>query len=242
MYRIIISTPSVAVITMAVVGLCLSPAVPRVQTQAGVQTQTQAPNQNSSTPERLARALQDRYQGIRDFSADFVHTYRGGVLRTQTTERGTVVVKKPGQMRWVYTTPEQKEFVSDGVRMYAYIPEDRQVMVTTLPPDDQATTPAAFLAGRGDIVRDFSAAFENTAAGMTALRLTPYRSEPEFEYLVVEVDPASLQILALTTRDRQGGDSTLSFTDLKENQGVADKEFVFRIPRGVDIITDGIAN
>ena len=41
----------------------------------------------------------------------------------------------------------------------------------------------------------------------------------------------------LTTRDRQGGDSTLTFTNLKENQGISDKEFAFRIPRGVDVIT-----
>jgi outer membrane lipoprotein carrier protein len=230
------SSTSIAVIMAATVVLCLPPAVPEAQTQAS------GLDQDSGTPERLARALQARYQGIRDFSADFVHTYRGGVLRTQATERGTVVVKKPGLMRWVYTSPERKEFVSDGARMYAYLPEDRQVMITTLPPDDQATTPAAFLAGRGDIVRDFSAAFDETAPSGTALRLTPYRQEPEFEYLVVAVDPTSLQILGLTTRDRQGGDSTLSFTDLKENQGVADKEFVFSIPRGVDIITDGIAN
>ena len=64
--------------------------------------------QARTTPETLARALQQRYQGIRDFSADFVHTYRGGVLRTQTTERGAVLVKKPGLMRWVYTAPERK--------------------------------------------------------------------------------------------------------------------------------------
>ena len=236
MFRSTTSAASVAVITAATVALCLPPAVPRAQSQ------TQGLDQNRGTPERLARALQDRYQGIRDFSASFVHTYRGGVLRTQTTERGTVVVKKPGLMRWVYTAPERKEFVSDGARMYAYLPEDRQVMITTLPPDDQATTPAAFLAGRGDIVRDFSAAFDETAPIGTALRLTPYRPEPEFEYLVVVVDPTSLQILGLTTHDRQGGDSTLSVTDLKENQGVADKEFVFRIPRGVDVITDGLAN
>ena len=236
MFRITTSTASVAAIMAATAVLCLPPAVPKAQTQ------TPALAQDSGTPERLARALQVRYQGIRDFSANFVHTYRGGFLRTQTTEQGTVVVKKPGLMRWVYTAPERKEFVSDGTRMYAYLPEDRQVMVTTLPPDDQATTPAAFLAGRGDIVRDFSATFDETAVGGTALRLTPYRPEPEFEYLVVVVDPASLQILGLTTRDRQGGDSTLSFTDLKENQGVADKEFVFRLPTGVDIITDGIAN
>ena len=30
-------------------------------------------------------ALQQRYRGVRDFSADFVHTYQGGVLRTRTT-------------------------------------------------------------------------------------------------------------------------------------------------------------
>jgi outer membrane lipoprotein carrier protein len=243
MFRNATSTTSAAVITAAIVAAYLPPAVPRAQTQTEALTPAQSLNQDSRTPERLALALQRRYRGIRDFSANFVHTYRGGVLRTQTTERGSVVVKKPGRMRWVYTAPERKEFISDGLRMYAYLPEDRQVMVTNLPPDEQATTPAAFLAGRGDIVRDFSAAFDETSfPGGTALRLTPHRSEPEYEYLVVAVDPTSLQILALTTRDRQGGDSTLSFTDLKENQGVADKEFVFRIPPGVDVITDGTAN
>jgi len=58
----------------------------------------------------------------------------------------------------------------------------------------------------------------------------------------VAVDPASLQIRALTTRDRQGGDSTLIFSNLKENQRISDKEFAFRIPRGVDVITDGSPN
>jgi len=241
MFRIPTSTTGVALVTAAIVAACLPPAVPRAQSQTEALTQADL-NRDSGAPQRLARALQQRYQGIRDFSANFVHTYQGGVLRTQTTERGTVVVKKPGRMRWVYTAPERKEFISDGLRMFAYLPEDRQVMVTTLPPDQQATTPAAFLAGRGDIARDFAAAFDETSfPGATTLKLTPHRAEPEYEYLVVAVDPTSLQILALTTRDLQGGDSTLSFTDLKENQGVADKEFVFRIPPGVDIITDGAA-
>src|SRR5690242_6538135 len=61
----------------------------------------------------LARSLQQRYQGIRDFSADFTHSYRGGALRTETREQGSVSIKKPGRMRWVYTAPEKKEFVSD---------------------------------------------------------------------------------------------------------------------------------
>jgi outer membrane lipoprotein carrier protein len=194
-------------------------------------------------PDVLARSLQQRYQGIRDFSAEFVHSYRGGVLRTQTRERGTVSVKKPGRMRWTYTAPEKKEFVADGQKVYSYIPQDRQVIVSDVPADDEARTPALFLAGKGDISRDFTAVYaDNPAPGTLALKLTPRKNEPEYEYLVVAVDPATLQIRSLTTRDRQGGESTLSFSNLKENQGIPDREFAFRMPRGVDVITDGTRN
>jgi outer membrane lipoprotein carrier protein len=196
--------------------------------------------QGRPAPDALAKSLQQRYQGIRDFSADFVHSYRGGVLRTQTRERGTVAVKKPGRMRWVYTEPERKEFIADGRKVYSYIPQDKQVIVGDMPPDDQATTPALFLAGKGDISRDFTAVYaDSPAPGTVALKLTPRKPEAEYEYLIVTVDPASLQIRSLTTRDRQGGESTLSFSNLKENRGLTDKEFAFRIPRGVDVITDG---
>ena len=194
-------------------------------------------------PDAVAQSLQHRYQGIADFTADFVHTYRGGVLRTQTQERGKVVIKKPSRMRWIYTAPEKKEFVSDGIKVYSYIPDDRQVIVSSVPKDDQAASPAMFLAGKGDIVRDFSAEYADSAVpGAVALKLTPRRGQTDYEYLIVAVDPASLQIRSLTTRDRQGGDSTLIFSNLKENQRISDKEFAFRIPRGVDVITDGSPN
>jgi len=37
---------------------------------------------------QLADSLQKKYDGIKDFSADFIHTYEGGVLRKKITERG----------------------------------------------------------------------------------------------------------------------------------------------------------
>lgn len=196
--------------------------------------------QGEKTAADVARALQARYQGIRDFSADFVQSYRGGVLKTQTTERGNVVVKKPGKMRWEYTSPERKELVSDGQKIYWYIPADKQVVVSEMPAANQATTPVLFLSGKGDIARDFTASYVS-GAGSTAgvqLKLVPKQPEPEYEYLVLTLDP-SLQIRTLTTRDRQGGESSLVFSNMKENRGVSDKEFVFRIPRGVDVVSDG---
>jgi outer membrane lipoprotein carrier protein len=199
--------------------------------------------QAADSPEAVARALQKRYDGIRDFTADFVHTYRGGVLRTETREQGRVTIKKPGLMRWVYLKPEPKEFVSDGHKVYSYIPQDKQVIVADVPPQDAATTPAMFLAGKGEIVRDFTPTFEgNAAPGTVSLKLTPKKAEPEYDYLVVAVDQKSLQLRALTTKDRQGGQSTLSFANLKENTGISDKEFAFRVPRGVDVIRDGTRN
>jgi outer membrane lipoprotein-sorting protein len=35
----------------------------------------------------------------------------------------------------------------------------------------------------------------------------------------------------------QGGTSSFVFSNLKENPGIADKEFEFRPPRGVDVVT-----
>src|SRR5262245_29014021 len=222
----------VAMTELLLIGLVASLAVP---VASGAQAR--------QTPETLARALQQRYQGIKDFSADFVHSYRGGVLKTQSQERGKVTVKKPSRMHWTYMAPEKKEFVSDGVKIYSYIPQDRQVIVSNVPADNQATTPALFLAGKGDISRDFSATYaQATIPGTVALKLTPRRNEPDYDYLVVALDPTSLQIRALTTRDHEGGESTLAFTNLKENQGISDKEFAFKIPKGVDVVTDDSHN
>jgi outer membrane lipoprotein carrier protein len=189
------------------------------------------------SPEALARGLQERYQSVRDFSADFVQTYRAGVLRTQTSESGTVAVKKPGKMHWTYTKPERKELVSDGRKLYWYVPEDKQVIVRDVA--DEASTPALFLSGKGDIARDFTPSLvDGAVAGAVALKLVPRRSEPEYEYLVVTLDPSSLQIRALTTRDHQGGESAITFSNMKENRGLPDKDFVFTVPRGVTVVTD----
>ena len=192
--------------------------------------------------EQLARSLQQRYGTIKDFSADFVHSYRGGALRTRVTERGTMAVKKPGKMRWIYTAPEKKTFVSDGVKIYSYIPQDRQVIISSVPTGDDATTAVMFLAGKGDITRDFTATYvEGGPSGTWPLKLVPRKAERDYDTLVLALDPDTLQIRALTTTDRQGGESTFTFTNLKENRGLSDKDFVFRIPRGVDVVTDGAA-
>ncbi len=194
------------------------------------------------TAPELAQALQRKYDAVKDFSADFVHTYQGGVLRKQLTERGNVLIKKPGKMRWDYTSPEKKLFVSDGTKVYFYIPADKQVVVSAVPADAEATTPALFLAGKGSLTAGFTPSFVDLPPGLPpgslALKLVPKSKQQDYDWLILAVDPATLAIRGLVTVDAQGGMSTFAFTNLKQNVGLADNQFTFKPPRGVDVVTD----
>jgi len=219
---------AVALLTVATAGLltCFSTR------PAGAET----------TADELVQALQKRYDSIKDFSADFEHRYQGGVLRKGISERGHVLIKKPGRMRWDYSAPEKKLFVADGVRIYSYIPQDKQVVVSPQPRDAETTTPALFLAGKGNLTRDFTPSLVDnpagTPSGSRSLKLVPKTRQPDYDWLVFTVDSATLAIRGLLTMDAQGGESAFVFTNLKENTGLADKEFAFNIPRGVDVVTD----
>ena len=187
-----------------------------------------------------ARALQQKYDRVRDFTADFSHLYEGGVLKRKTTEQGTVAIKKPGKMRWEYRAPEKKTFVSDGRKIYSYIPADKQAIVSDAPREDEATTAVLFLAGKGNLVRDFDVTFADApSADRVALRLNPRQKQRDYDWLVVTVDRASMQIRALTAADQQGGRSTFQFTNYRENTGLSDNVFEFKIPKGTDVIAAG---
>lgn len=204
----------------------------------GLAALAQAP----TDPVAVAARVQQRYNALKDFRGDFVQVYEGGVLRTKTTERGTVAIKRPGKMRFIYTKPERKEFVSDGNRLYTYLVADKQVIVGAAPGPNDGTIPALFLAGRGDIARDYTPMFTplpGAAAGLITVKLTPKKADPDYEWLGIGIDPKTFQIQYLVAADRQGGKSSFAFSNLKENRGLADKDFEFRIPRGVDVVTNG---
>jgi len=198
----------------------------------------QAPGRPSA--DEAARGIQRHYDQVKDFTADFTHTYQGGVLKKTISERGTVQIKKPGRMRWEYTAPERKTFVSDGRKIYSYIPADRQVVVADMPKEDEATTAVLFLAGKGDLTRDFSVSYsDGGSGGLWLLRLEPRRKQRDYDWLILGVDPGTMQIRRLVAADQQGGTSTFDFSNYRENTGLTDKIFAFTIPRGVDVITSG---
>lgn len=191
------------------------------------------------TAQQVAAGLQAKYDQILDFSADFTQQYESGVLKRRITEKGKLQVKKPGRMRWDYTAPEEKLFVSDGSRMYLWVPADNQVTTSEVPTQDEATTAVLFLVGKGNLTRDFNVSFTgNAPAGSYSLRLDPKLPERDYDWLQIVVEQRSLQIRSLTAGDRQGGQSTFHLSNFKENVGISDSTFRFKIPPGADVRSD----
>jgi outer membrane lipoprotein carrier protein len=190
--------------------------------------------------DQLVHSLQLKYNSVRDFSADFEHQYTGGLLNISLVEHGTVLIKKPGKMRWNYVTAEEKLYVSNGETFYSYFPRDRQVIMTEIPPDDRGSTPMSFLAGRGNLSEDFDVTYEDisTSPDNWVRRLTPRVPDAGYEWLVVTVDRSNLSITGLSTSDFQGGKSTYIFTGLKENQNLPDSAFEFTVPDEIDIVSN----
>ena len=78
-----------------------------------------AAQESQRSAEELASALQDKYETVRDFSANFIHVYEGGALSIRATESGVVLIKKPGMMHWNYREPTEKFFISDGKTLFS---------------------------------------------------------------------------------------------------------------------------
>ncbi len=193
--------------------------------------QSQAP----SAPD-LARRIQAHYDKVADFTADFSVSYRYEVQQQTSVERGDVKVKKPNRMRWNYTAPDRKEFVADGSTLYIHFPQDKSLRLTPLPKAGDAPVALLFLAGKGDLLRDFVPSMPaDQPAGEWRLALTPKARQDDYTSLTLGVQRDSLALTGLVMVDEMGT-QTFRFTKFQANLGLQDSVFLFKIPKGTEII------
>src|SRR5713101_6768512 len=76
----------------------------------------QAVDANRLDTSRLLKGIEDRYNRAQTLEVTFTESYT--FQRRKRTESGTLYLRKPGRMRWAYTSPDGKLFVSDGEFVY----------------------------------------------------------------------------------------------------------------------------
>src|ERR1700733_15357552 len=103
---------------------------------------------------KLLKGVEQHYNQAKTLQVHFVEacTVQG---RARKSESGQLTLRKPGRMRWDYTSPSGKLFVSDGKDVYLYTPEAHRVERTKLKASDDMRAPLAFLLGKLDFAKDF---------------------------------------------------------------------------------------
>jgi outer membrane lipoprotein carrier protein len=196
-----------------------------------------AQSNNKSDLDRLVNGLEAKYNKISSLSANFeqVHTSRG---QRERRENGRLLLKKPGKMKWDYTAPEEKHFISDGKWLYEYVPAEKAVTRSSIKETGDMRAPFAFLLGQGKLRSEFRRIeFSDESpvkAGNKVLRMLP-RHLQDFDELRVEFDPDTFQIERLSLIEPDRDRSDFIFSNMKENVQASSAEFAFKAPPGVEV-------
>jgi outer membrane lipoprotein carrier protein len=153
-------------------------------------------------------------------------------------------MKKPGKMRWEYRSPREKLFVSDGKDTWFYVPSDRQARRTDARKLDDIRSPLAFLLGKSKLEKELhglSLAPDVSAmtAGDVVLRGVPRALAERVSEILLEVTPDH-RIARIVINEVDGSATEYRFSDQKENEAIAERQFRFRPPPGTETLESSL--
>jgi len=183
--------------------------------------------------------IQSRYEKTNDLEASFLQEYVGKVMMRPQRGEGKVYFKKKGMMRWEYRVPNQK-LISNGLTLWYYQPEENQVFVSDIAKVLKEKTPLAFLAGEGDLSRDFTLLNPNDPTsqkeGNFILELVPKESYATLAKLVLAIDKKTYYVVQADVFDELRNVTRTRFIDIKTNVDLPNSFFQFNIPAGAEVL------
>jgi outer membrane lipoprotein carrier protein len=183
----------------------------------------------------LLKGIEQRYNRAKTLQVQFSEAYSvGGQARK--SESGELTLRKPGRMRWDYSTPPGKLFVSDGKQVYLYTPEAHRVEKMPLKETEDMHGPVAFLLGKLDFAkefRDFEVKPEGANYVITAKAKTDKLPYERVEMLVTP----DYQIQRLIVNGQDQSILSFRFAQEKLNPPVDDARFKFQMPAGATLVS-----
>lgn len=182
----------------------------------------------------IAQRVDAHYNHLASMRASFVETYRGaGISRS---EAGTLLLKKPGRMRWDYSTPQPKLFVSDGKTAYFYVPGEGQARKTSVKKLDDLRSPLRLLLGKAQLQKEFkNLRALGSSNGIQLLEGVPKGMEQRVASVKLSID-AQDRIQAIEIAELDGSTTRFEFSQIAENVEIPEQQFRFIPPKGVNLI------
>lgn len=185
----------------------------------------------------IARRVDAHYNKLRGLSVQFTETYTG--MGMSRTESGTLLIAKPGRMKWSYAHPAGKLFVVDGKYGYSYTPGDAQAERYPAKQLNDFRSPLRFLLGRTHIEKELTGLTVTPNEGGFELRGVPKNMEKQVADVRLEV-AADGTIQAIRWRETDGATTEFIFQGERENPPMVPGTFTFQPPPGV-VVVRGLA-
>ena len=183
----------------------------------------------------LLKGIEQRYNHAKTLQVQYNETYTVEG-RARKSETGTLTLRKPGRMRWDYTAPSGKLFLSDGKNVFLYTPETNRVEKEALKASEDMRAPLAFLLGKLDFSKEFRD-FETKPDGANILVTARAKSDKlPYEKIAMLVTP-DYRITKLVVNGQDGSVLAFLFDQEKLNPPVNDAIFKFQMPAGAQLVT-----
>jgi len=180
---------------------------------------------------RTLKGIEDRYNRTQTLQVTFTETYTH--QGRKTTEKGELVLRKPGKMRWQYTSPAGKLFVADG--KFIYLLEDNRAEKMSFKETDDMRAPLAFLLGRLNFQDDFREFRSNPVGGDISITAIPKSDKMPYSEVTFVAAP-DFTIRRLVVKGQDQSVIEFLFENEKKNPPVKDAMFRFTLPPGIDYV------
>jgi outer membrane lipoprotein carrier protein len=189
-----------------------------------------------STPNalELAQRVNRHYNQLHSLKCGFTESYQGmGIKRT---ESGTLLLLKPGRMRWEYSSPAGKLFLLDGKYAWSYTRGDPQVQRVPAKELDDLRSPLRFLLGHTAIEKElYNLKVSASPNGRLLLSGQPKGQERRVSRLNLTVTADGV-ITALEIVETDGALTRFFFSGEVTNAPVSPGAFNFTPPAGVPVV------
>jgi len=171
------------------------------------------------------------------FSARFDIESTLKAMQVTDTAAGRLMVKYPGKMRWEYEQPDPMLFITDGVTLWMYQPQERQVTVGQAAEVLGGSQGASFLSDVRLLRQQFQIELDpNGSSELARLKLTPRESTFDIAFIIMTIARATSDVIEVVTTNKYDDTTRIVFHDIKFQQTFPDALFEFQIPEGTDVL------
>src|ERR1700738_3420507 len=182
----------------------------------------------------LAQRVDHHYNQLHSLKAGFTESYEGLGMRRSAS--GTLLLQKPGRMRWDYTSPAGKIFLLDGKYAWFYSKGDPHVQRIAAKQLDDLRSPLRFLLGHTELEKELNhVALAPAANGAFTLTGQPKGQEKRIPRLSLTVT-AEGAIAGIEIEESDGAITRSPFPGEQDNATMPSDTFHFSPPPEIPVV------